>query len=63
MAATLGKWSGRIVDDVGGKHLTYDKRKTLLEMVINDPNQPDSAGEEEATLVPTPTVEPPGARQ
>jgi pimeloyl-ACP methyl ester carboxylesterase len=27
-------------DDIGGKHLTYDKRKTLMEMVIANPDGP-----------------------
>jgi pimeloyl-ACP methyl ester carboxylesterase len=27
-------------DDIGGKHLTYEKRKTLMEMVIANPDQP-----------------------
>jgi pimeloyl-ACP methyl ester carboxylesterase len=27
-------------DDVGGKHLTYDKRRTLMQMVIDNPDQP-----------------------
>ena len=27
-------------DDVGGKHLTYDKRRTLMQMVIDNPGQP-----------------------
>ena len=27
-------------DDIGGAHLTYDKRKTLMEMVIANPDQP-----------------------
>ncbi|MGH7934858.1 MAG: alpha/beta hydrolase, partial [Candidatus Binataceae bacterium] len=30
----------RIIDDIGGKHLTYDKRKQLLELVITNPNAP-----------------------
>ncbi|HLX36362.1 MAG TPA: hypothetical protein VKR29_01125 [Candidatus Binataceae bacterium] len=31
---------GDYADDIGGAHLTYDKRKTLLEMVIANPAQP-----------------------
>ena len=27
-------------DDIGGKHLTYDKRRTLMQMVIDNPDQP-----------------------
>ncbi len=27
-------------DDLGGKHLTYDKRKTLMELVIQNPDGP-----------------------
>ena len=27
-------------EDIGGKHLTYEKRKTLMEMVIANPEQP-----------------------
>jgi pimeloyl-ACP methyl ester carboxylesterase len=27
-------------DDIGGKHLTYDKRHTLMQMVIDNPDQP-----------------------
>jgi hypothetical protein len=27
-------------DDIGGAHLTYDKRKVLMQMVIDNPNQP-----------------------
>ncbi len=30
----------RIADDLGGKHLTFDKRKRLVEMVIANPDQP-----------------------
>jgi len=30
----------RYADDVGGRHLTYEKRKVLLETVIKDPNAP-----------------------
>ena len=44
----------------------FGHRERPLEYVgglLNDPNQPDSASEEEGSLVPTPTVEPPGARQ
>ena len=31
---------GQYADDVGGKHLTYDKRHTLMQMVIDNPDQP-----------------------
>lgn len=31
---------GRIADDIGGRHLTYDKRKALMEAVIRDPGGP-----------------------
>lgn len=31
---------GHYADDVGGKHLTYDKRRTLMQMVIDNPDQP-----------------------
>jgi pimeloyl-ACP methyl ester carboxylesterase len=31
---------GQYADDIGGKHLTYDKRHTLMQMVIENPNQP-----------------------
>jgi pimeloyl-ACP methyl ester carboxylesterase len=31
---------GQYADDVGGKHLTYDKRHKLMEMVIENPDQP-----------------------
>lgn len=27
-------------EDIGGPHLTYDKRKALMQMVIDNPNQP-----------------------
>ncbi|HXW83318.1 MAG TPA: alpha/beta hydrolase, partial [Candidatus Binataceae bacterium] len=27
----------RLVDDIGGAHLTYDKRRTLMQMVIDNP--------------------------
>lgn len=30
----------RIVDDIGGAHLTFDKRRTLMQFVIDDPNGP-----------------------
>ena len=29
--------AGRVADDIGGQHLTYDKRHTLMEMVIRNP--------------------------
>jgi dienelactone hydrolase len=32
--------AGRVADDVGGRHLTYDKRRALLEAVIRDPGGP-----------------------
>ncbi len=32
--------AGQYADDVGGKHLTYDKRHTLMQMVIDNPDQP-----------------------
>jgi pimeloyl-ACP methyl ester carboxylesterase len=31
---------GDYADDIGGAHLTYDKRKTLMEMVIANPDGP-----------------------
>lgn len=31
---------GRVADDVGGRHLTYDKRQALMEAVIRDPGGP-----------------------
>ncbi len=31
---------GQYAVDVGGKHLTYDKRHTLMQMVIDNPDQP-----------------------
>jgi pimeloyl-ACP methyl ester carboxylesterase len=31
---------GHYADDIGGEHLTYDRRQTLLKMVIENPNQP-----------------------
>jgi pimeloyl-ACP methyl ester carboxylesterase len=30
----------RYADDIGGRHLTYEKRNVLLEIVIKDPNAP-----------------------
>ena len=30
----------RYADDIGGRHLTYEKRNTLMEIVIKDPNAP-----------------------
>jgi dienelactone hydrolase len=32
--------AGRVADDVGGRHLTYDKRRALMEAVIRDPGGP-----------------------
>jgi pimeloyl-ACP methyl ester carboxylesterase len=32
--------AGQYADDIGGKHLTYDKRHTLMQMVIDNPDQP-----------------------
>jgi pimeloyl-ACP methyl ester carboxylesterase len=32
--------AGQHADDIGGKHLTYDKRHTLMQMVIENPAQP-----------------------
>jgi pimeloyl-ACP methyl ester carboxylesterase len=32
--------AGHYADDVGGKHLTYDKRRILMQMVIDNPDQP-----------------------
>ncbi|HZC47307.1 MAG TPA: hypothetical protein VE243_12575 [Candidatus Acidoferrum sp.] len=32
--------AGQYADDVGGKHLTYDKRRILMQMVIDNPDQP-----------------------
>jgi pimeloyl-ACP methyl ester carboxylesterase len=31
---------GQYADDIGGKHLTYDKRYKLMQMVIDNPDQP-----------------------
>ncbi len=31
---------GQYAVDIGGKHLTYDKRRTLMQMVIDNPDQP-----------------------
>lgn len=31
---------GQYADDVAGKHLTFDKRRTLMQMVIDNPDQP-----------------------
>jgi len=31
---------GQYAVDIGGKHLTYDKRHTLMQMVIDNPDQP-----------------------
>jgi len=31
---------GQYADDVAGKHLTFDKRHTLMQMVIDNPEQP-----------------------
>ncbi|HUO05383.1 MAG TPA: alpha/beta fold hydrolase [Candidatus Binataceae bacterium] len=31
---------GKYAVDIGGKHLTYEKRKALMQMVIDNPNQP-----------------------
>jgi pimeloyl-ACP methyl ester carboxylesterase len=32
--------AGRVADDIGGHHLTYDKRRVLMEAVIRDPGGP-----------------------
>ena len=32
--------AGRVADDVGGRHLTYHKRRALMEAVIRDPGGP-----------------------
>ena len=32
--------AGHYADDIGGEHLTYDKRHTLMQMVIDNPDQP-----------------------
>jgi dienelactone hydrolase len=32
--------AGRVADDIGGHHLTYDKRRALMEAVIRDPGGP-----------------------
>ena len=37
---TMGQPPDRIVDDLGGKHLTYEKRRMLMQFVIDDPNGP-----------------------
>jgi pimeloyl-ACP methyl ester carboxylesterase len=35
-----GPPAGSVADDVGGHHLTYDKRRALMEAVIRDPSGP-----------------------
>jgi pimeloyl-ACP methyl ester carboxylesterase len=35
-----GMPAGRVADDIGGRHLTYDKRRALMEAVIRDPGGP-----------------------
>jgi pimeloyl-ACP methyl ester carboxylesterase len=37
-AAATPAW--RVADDIGGRHLTYDKRRALMEAVIRDPGGP-----------------------
>ncbi len=32
--------AGRVADDIGGRHLTYDKRQALMAAVIRDPGGP-----------------------
>ena len=32
--------AGRVADDIGGRHLTYEKRRALMEAVIRDPGGP-----------------------
>ena len=32
--------AGRYAEDIGGRHLTYEKRNTLMAIVIKDPNAP-----------------------
>jgi pimeloyl-ACP methyl ester carboxylesterase len=32
--------AGRVADDIGGRHLTYDKRRALMEEVIRNPGGP-----------------------
>jgi pimeloyl-ACP methyl ester carboxylesterase len=32
--------AGRVADDIAGRHLTYDKRRALMEAVIRDPGGP-----------------------
>lgn len=32
--------AGHYADDLGGEHLTYDRRRALLQMVIDNPDQP-----------------------
>lgn len=32
--------AGHYADDIGGEHLTYDRRHTLMQMVIDNPDQP-----------------------
>ena len=39
-APLIAGTSKDVASDIGGEHLTYDKRKKLLEMVIDNPNQP-----------------------
>jgi pimeloyl-ACP methyl ester carboxylesterase len=37
---TVAMPAGRVADDIGGRHLTYDKRRALMEAVIRDPGGP-----------------------
>ncbi len=39
-APPAGPPAGRVADDIGGRHLTYAKRRALLEAVICDPGAP-----------------------
>ncbi|HUA33931.1 MAG TPA: hypothetical protein VMA09_10030 [Candidatus Binataceae bacterium] len=39
-APLIAGTSKDVASDIGGEHLTYDKRKKLIEMVIDNPNQP-----------------------
>jgi pimeloyl-ACP methyl ester carboxylesterase len=40
VSSVLSKLSGRYATDVGGKNLTFDKRKALLKLVMKNPDAP-----------------------
>ena len=39
-APALAMPAARVADDIGGRHLTYEKRRALMEAVIRDPGGP-----------------------